>query len=231
MASNSPDGVMAMDDWYRQFAPKEMSEVKYCMAVAAPVSHLNFVSKRVEGPADLKGLRMRPTNAIIGRYMASVGASLVSVPASEAAQAFERGLLDGMILSWRTLIPFGLDKHVKVHLDFPFAVNPSAFVINKKKYDSLNAAQRAIIDQHCSPEWAHRLAKMWNDWEDEGRSIFEKQGGHTFYKPSAANAAAWRAAAEKIHLDWIKEAGEKGYDGTKAMDDLRQRIKARNASF
>lgn len=231
MASMSPEGVAAFDDWYRAYAVKEMADVKYCMTMAAPVSVLNFTSKRVEAPSDIKGIRVRPTNTTIGRYLSGLGASVVQVPASEAAQAFERGLLDGLVLSWGTMIPFGLEKSTKFHMEFPFALSTSAFVMNKKKYDSLNPQQKAVIDKHCSADAAQRVAKEWDDWDQQGRSVLEKQGGHTFYKISAQNQALWKAAADQLQKDWIKEAAEKGYDAQKAFADLRAQIAKRKAGF
>jgi TRAP-type transport system periplasmic protein len=231
MGANNVAGLAAIDEWYRPYAGKEMGEVHYCMALSAPISYLNFAAKRVETPADIKGVRMRPTNTTTGRFLASVGASVVQVPASEATQAFDRGLVDGVVFSYRLLQPFGLDKYVKFHLDMPISMSMSAMVMNRRKYESLSAAHRKVIDQFCSSEWAGRIGRQWNDWEESGKAAVINQPGRTVYKPSKEAEAQWRAAAQPLHQLWIKEVTDKGYDGQKAYNELRQKLAGANAAL
>jgi TRAP-type C4-dicarboxylate transport system substrate-binding protein len=232
MGANNVAGVAAIDEWYRPYAAREMNDVHYCMAMSAPISYLNFSNKKVETPADIKGVRMRPTNTTTGRFLSSVGASVVQVPASEANEAFNRGLVDGVVFSFRLLQPFGLDKPIKYMLDMPISMSMSAIVINKKRYDGLSPAHKKVIDQFCSAEWARRIGKQWNDWEDAGKAAVTGAPGKTFYKPSKEAEASWRAAAQPLHQQWIKEASEKsGIDGQKAYNDLRQKLSAVNAAL
>jgi TRAP-type C4-dicarboxylate transport system substrate-binding protein len=232
MGGNNHAGIAAIDQWYRPYSAKEMDNVHYCMAMSAPISYLNFSNKKVETPADMKGVRMRPTNTTTGRFLSSVGASLVQVPASEAGQAFDRGLVDGVVFSFRLLQPFGLDKHVKYMLDMPVSMSMSAMVMNKKRYEALSPAHRKVIDQFCSSEWAQRIGKAWNDWEEEGKAAVTGAAGKTFYKPSKEAEAQWRAAAQPLHQAWIKEATEKGgIDGKKAYDELRSKLSAAGSAL
>jgi len=232
MGANNHSGVAAIDEWYRPYAAKEMNDVHYCMAMSAPISYLNFSSKKVEAPSDIKGVRMRPTNTTTGRFLSSVGASVVQVPASETSEAFNRGLVDGVVFSFRLLQPFGLDKHIKYMLDMPISMSMSAMVMNKKRYDGLSAAHRKVIDQFCSSEWAAKIGKQWNDWEDAGKAGVTGAAGKTLYKPSKEAEAQWRAAAQPLHQQWAKEAAEKaGIDAQKAYNDLRQKLGAANAQL
>lgn len=231
MGANNHSALVAIDEWYRPYAAREMGDVHYCMAMSAPISYLIFSSKKVEAPSDLKGVRMRPTNTTTGRFLSDNGASVVQVPASEAGEAFKRNLVDGVVFSFRLLQPFGLDKHVQYLLDMPISMSMSAMVMNKKKYESLSAAHRKVIDEFCSPQWAGRLGKQWNDWEDEGKSAVTGAPGKVLYKPSPQAAAQWRAAAQPLHQQWVKEATAKGVDGQKAYDELRRKLAAANAAL
>lgn len=232
MGSNNVAALAAIDEWYRPYAAREMNDVHYCMAMSAPISYLNFSNKKVESPADIKGVRMRPTNTTTGRFLSSVGASVVQVPASEASEAFNRGLVDGVVFSFRLLQPFALDKHIKYMLDMPISMSVSAWVMNKKRYDGLSAAHKKVIDQFCSSEWAARIGKQWNDWEEAGKAAVTGAPGKTFYKPSKEAEAQWRAASQPLHQQWIKEASEKaGIDGKKAYNELRQKLTAANSAL
>jgi TRAP-type transport system periplasmic protein len=229
MISNSAEGIVAFDEWYRRHAAREMGEVHYCMALTAPVSTLNF-NKQVNTPADIKGLRMRPQSATVGRYFGQLGAVAVTIPASESKQAFDRGLLDGMAFPWRTLIPFGLEKSVRFHMDMPITTAPSMIAMNKRRIEGLPAAQRKVVDEHCTPQWASRIIGAWQKWEDEGRAELAKLG-NTIYQIPAEARAAWRDSTRQIYADWAKDAAAKGIDAAKELADLQGRLKARNAGF
>lgn len=232
MGANNHSALGVIDQWYRPYAATEMKDVHYCMAMSAPISHLTFVNKKVETPADIRGVRMRPTNTTTGRYLTSIGASVVQVPASEAPMAFDRGLVDGMVFSFRLLQPFGLDKHINYMMDMPVSMSMSAMVMNKRKYDGLSAAHKRVVDQLCSPEWAARIGKQWNDWEDAGKDAIVHAAGKTYYKPSPQAQAQWRAAAEPVHAQWIKETSEKaGVDARKALQALRDKLTAAGAAL
>ena len=41
--------------------------------------------------------------------------------------------------------------------------------MNKAKYNEMSAAQKKVIDDHCTPEWAERVASPWADYEAGGR--------------------------------------------------------------
>ena len=58
--------------------------------------------------------------------------------------------------------------------------------MNKGTYDSMSPAQKQVIDQHCTPEWAEKITAGWVDFDVEGRSLLAKKPGHTVYKPTAA---------------------------------------------
>ena len=51
---------------------------------------------------------------------------------------------------------FGIDKVVKYHMDVPLYVTTFVWVMNKDKYESMSAAQKKVIDEHCTTEWAGR---------------------------------------------------------------------------
>jgi hypothetical protein len=43
-------------------------------------------------------------------------------------------------------------------MDAPLYVTPFVWVMNKAKYDALSAAQKKVIDDHCTTEWAEKVA-------------------------------------------------------------------------
>jgi TRAP-type C4-dicarboxylate transport system substrate-binding protein len=230
LVSNTPIGVRVFDDWYAQYAGREMGDVHYCLGHLSPLSTLNFTSKQVRGPEELKGLRVRPQNATSGRFLAGLGANLVQVAASEAQQAFERGLLDGIAFPWRTMFPFGLEKYAKFHMDFSLMTAPSAWVMNKAKYESLTPGAKAAVDSHCTPEWAGRMMQAWQDWEGEARKMLAETG-NTVYEITPEEQERWRRAAEDFQTTWAAETTTGDFDAASALADFKVRLSGAGAGY
>ena len=49
--------------------------------------------------------------------------------------------------------------------------------MNQSKYDSMSAAQKKVIDDHCTSEWAEKVATPWADFEFAGRAKIAAAAG------------------------------------------------------
>ena len=169
MFANSKEGSAALDTWYRHYAEREMKDVHYCLAFAHDPGSFHFTKKKVVTPADVAGLKVRPPNAVIAGWMRSLGAVNVQASAPEMRDVLEKGVADAAGSPWGSMILFGIDKVTKYHIDAPFYVSEQVWVLNKDKYNALSAAQKSVMDRHCSSEWALKIAAPWADFEAGGR--------------------------------------------------------------
>ncbi|MBN9081303.1 MAG: hypothetical protein BGP04_23765 [Rhizobiales bacterium 62-17] len=99
----------------------------------------------VSGINDLKGLRFRGQpnyNAIFKHY----GIAGVNIAAPEVYTALERGTVQGYGWPLWGIEDFGWEKLTKVRVDPGFYNVIVNILMNKRKYDSLDAAQRKVID-------------------------------------------------------------------------------------
>ena len=67
--------------------------------------------------------------------------------------------------------------------------------MNKKKYEGMSPAQKKAIDDHCTNEWALRVAAPWADFERAGVAKLTNEPGHEVYTISDAQLAEWKQAA------------------------------------
>ena len=231
IASNAPEAIHVFDEWYRtRHAGKEMADVHYCMAITTPVSSLHFTKKEVVLPADVRGMRLRPQNAISGRYFSSLGATIVTGAAAEVKQAVDRGLVDGVAFPWRTLFNFNLQNDLKFHLDLPLASGPSAWVINPRAYKALPPDARAAIDSHCTSDWARRIVKEWDDWDAVGRKDLQA-AGHKITAPNGKQQALWRESTVAAYDSWVADADKAGVNGRAELAEFQKRLRERKAGF
>jgi len=221
--SNAKSGTAAIDAWYRAYAAKEMKDVKYCFAFIHDPGTFHS-KKKLLSPADVKGLKVRPATSTIGQMVTLLGGTNVQASAPEARDAIERGVADAITFPWGSISLFGIDKAVTEHMDVPLYTTPFVWAMNKDKYESMTPAQKKVIDDHCTTEWAEKVASPWADFEYGGRAKLAGQAGHESYKLSAEQLDAWRKAVAPTEAAWAEGATKAGYDPKAVMDSLKANL-------
>ena len=97
-------------------------------------------------------------------------------------------------------------------------------MINKGKYEALSAAQKKVIDEHCTPEWAGKIADPWATFEAGGRDKIKAQPGQELDPLTPAQLAEWRKAAEPLYAEWAENAKKAGYNPDEIMKDLKDSL-------
>jgi TRAP-type C4-dicarboxylate transport system substrate-binding protein len=228
--TNAKGGSKALDAWYRPYAAKEMGGVKFCMAfVHSPGT---FHSKeKLARPEDVRGKNIRPAQATIARFVNMLGGASVQVPAPEAREALAKGAADAITFPWNSLYLFGIDSITKYHLDMPLYVTTFVLVMNKARYEGMSEADRKVIDDHCTSDWAEKMASGWADWEDAGRTKMMADPSHKIYEPTPADVEAWRSAAAPLLDAWKADVKARGYDADAIHEAFVKTMKADGAYY
>jgi TRAP-type C4-dicarboxylate transport system substrate-binding protein len=193
--------VRGLTEWYKAYAPQEMKDVYFCMALTHHPGNLHSKAP-ILVPADVKGKGVRTANATEARFVTLLGGTPVQVSAPESRQVLSTGVADMMQSPWQSLYIFGLDGLVKHHLDVPFYGAINVFIINKDFMAELSPENRKVIDGHCTPEWAERMSSGWAGVEAGGRDKIKADPAHTLYQPDAEQIRLWKAAAAPLIDEW-----------------------------
>jgi TRAP-type transport system periplasmic protein len=223
LASNAKGGSAAIDAWYRAYAAKEMKDVHFCFAFAHDPGSFHS-RKKVVLPSEIKGMKVRPASATIGQMITVLGGTNVQSSAPEARDMIERGVADAITFPWGSLTLFGIDKVVTYHIDVPLYVTPFVWVMNKDKYNSMSAAQKKVIDSHCTTEWAEKIASPWADFESGGKAKIAALPGHEMTKLTPDQLEAWRKAVAPVNDEWAKGAQKAGVDPKQVLEGLHQSL-------
>ncbi|HTT11256.1 MAG TPA: TRAP transporter substrate-binding protein [Burkholderiaceae bacterium] len=223
LASNAKGGSAAVDAWYRAYAAKEMKDVQFCFAFVHDPGSFHSRTKVVL-PTDVKGMKVRPATSTIGQMITVLGGTNVQSSAPEARDMIERGVADAITFPWGSLGLFGIDKVVTYHIDVPLYVTPFVWVLNKDRYNSLSAAQRKVIDAHCTTEWAEKIASPWADFEAAGRAKIAALPGHEMIRLTPEQLEAWRKAVAPVNDQWAKEVQKAGADPKQVLEALQQSL-------
>lgn len=231
--TDAEQGSAALHTWYKDYAEMEMPEVKFLYA------HLNHFGtwhtrgdNRIQVPGDVQGMKVRPANQTIARWVSELGGATVQMPAPEAREAVAKGAVDGITLQWGSLRAFGIDKAAKYHIDDKFYIVAFTTVMNKEAYAELSDAQKAVIDAHTTPEWAARIGGFWADWEAEGREALINADGHEVYDLTPEQLDEWRESAEFLQTDWQDQVdGKWDVDPGEVRDALYSELRKRDALY
>jgi len=231
LMTTAKGGTQALDAWYRKYADKEMKDVKFCLAFLHDPGAFHSRAKKILVPGDIKGMKIRPAHATMATFVTMLGGTNVQASAPEVRDIIEKGVADAVTFPWGSVPLFGIDKVTKYHLDMPLYVTTFAFVFNKAKYNEMSAAQKKVIDNHCTPEWALKVAAPWADFEHAGIAKIKAEAGHEVYEPSAAQVAEWKKAAEPLAQTWANNVKKAGGDPDTIMKELKAQLAKDKAAY
>ncbi len=231
LMTNAKGGTQALDAWYRKYAAQEMKDVKFCLAFVHDPGAFHSRDKKIVVPADIKGMKIRPAHATMATFVTMLGGTNVQAAAPEVRDVLEKGVADAVTFPWGSVPLFGIDKVTKYHLDMPLYVTTFAFVFNKDKYNQMSAAQKKVIDNHCTPEWALKVAAPWADFEHAGIAKIKAEARHEVYEPTPAQVAEWKKAAQPLEEKWAENVKKAGVDPATVMKELRAQLSKEGAGY
>jgi TRAP-type C4-dicarboxylate transport system substrate-binding protein len=223
LMTNAKGGSQALDAWYRKYAEREMKDVKFCLAFVHDPGSFHSKSKKIMVPGDIKGMKIRPAHATMATFVTQLGGTNVQSSAPEVRYLLEKGVADAVTFPWGSVPLFGIDKVTKYHMEVPLYVTTFAFVFNKDKYNQMSAAQKKVIDNHCTNEWALKVASPWADFEHAGIDKLKAEG-HDVYPISAEQLAEWKKAADPLEKSWAANVKKAGGNPDTIMKELKDEL-------
>lgn len=228
--SNGHGGSVGVDAWYRKYAAQEMGDTHFCMAFVHDPGTLHS-RKKITLPSEVRGLKVRPAQGTVGELVTTLGGTNVQASAPESRDALERGVADAITFPWNSIFLFGIDKVTKFSLDVPLYATVYTWSMNKSVYDNASAAQKTIIDEHCSNGWVDKLAGSWADFEAAGRDKMRNAPGHEVVELTPEQLAAWKDAAAPVRKNWADTVRAKGLDPETVAGELNASLAKQNAAF
>ena len=136
-----------------------------------------------------------------------------------------------MTFPWGSMYDFKLTDEVPEHLDMPFYLSAQVMIMNKNSYDSLSDENKAVIDDHCTPEWSSKVAQGWFDDDMAARDKLIADPEQTLNTPTEEEVAAWRDAAAPLVDEWRAAVEAKGGDADAILEGYTQSLEANDARY
>ena len=231
LISNAKSGSQALDAWYRTHAEKEMKDVKFCLAFLHDPGTFHSKAKKITVPGDIRGMKIRPAHATIASWVTQLGGTNVNASAPEVRDVIEKGVAEAVTFPWGSIPLFGIDKVTKYHMEAPLYVTTFAFVFNKATYGQMSAAQKKVIDDHCTNQWAVKSASPWADFEHAGIQKLKSDPAHEVYTITAEQLGEWKKAAEPVVAAWAEGVKKAGGDPDAVLKDLKATLAKHNSAY
>jgi TRAP-type C4-dicarboxylate transport system substrate-binding protein len=220
LIGNAKGGNRAVDAWYRKYAATEMKDVKYCFSFILDPLTWHSKTKKIMVPGDIRGMKVRPSQATVAAWVTLLGGTNVQASATEVRDVMEKGVAEAVTFPWGSVPLLGVDKVTKYHIDAPIHTVTFQWLMSPRAYAGMSAAQKKVIDDHCTTEWAGRFADPWADYERAGLEKVKALPGHEVYPITDAQLAEWKKSAEPLRDKWAENVRKAGGDPDAIMKEL-----------
>jgi TRAP-type C4-dicarboxylate transport system substrate-binding protein len=237
LIGDAKGGTRAVDEWYRKYERTEMQDVKYCFSFILEPLTWHSKTKRIALPSDIKGLKVRTSQATMAAWVARLGGINMQARATDLRYAMEQEAVDAVTFPWRSLLVLGIDKVTKYHMVAPLHTVTFQWLMSPRTYAAMSRAQKKVIDEHCTTEKAGEFADRWADFERAGlaqlKALKDPKGLaiHEVYELTNEQLREWRNSAKPLMTQWEESVRKAGEDPDIVMNELKQALKKYGSAF
>jgi len=158
---------------------------------------------------DLEGLRIRFPSMAVRMMLDRLGAEPVGVPAPQAYESLERGVLDGISFPFDALQGLRLGEQVNYHVDFPMYTLTFYLVMNERSLAQLPEDLQQVIHDNSGMDEAIAIGRSWDESELSGIE-FVKGLGNEIIQLSAEEEQRWIDTVMPGVEAFLEETEEEG---------------------
>lgn len=210
----------------------DLKDVKPLLVHTHAGNALHMVNKDVNGPADVKGLKLRSPSRTGVWMLETWGAEPVGMPVPALPQALSKGTIDGALIPFEVAIPLKIAQLAEYSVELAggrrFGTATFMFAMNKDRFAGLPADLQKVIDDNSGAAIAGDVGAAWDAIEPIGKKIATDQG-RTVKQLSEAATAEFEKLHESLSTRWLNEATEQGIDAGALMTKALDAIKAHSA--
>ncbi len=169
--------------------------------------------KKVMVSGDIKGMKIRPAQSTIGQMVTMMGGTNVQASAPRRARSWSAASPMASSSRGARCSCSGLDKVTKYHIDVPLYSTVFTYSMNKAMYDAMSPAQKKVIDDHCTGEWAVKLllaVARFRGGRQEAK--MKALSDHEVYTLTPDQLKQWQAAVAPLKKAWAEAVKKTGQD-------------------
>lgn len=195
----------------------EYRQVKFMWYVSVDQEVIMLRDKPIEKMEDLKGMKIRTSTAAQNPVLEAWGATPINIPMGETYDAMQRGVVNGMIAPYSTIINFKLGDVTKYIVDESFFGNGFVVVMNIEAFQKLSQKDRQTIDGLL--EKYHGIASQtYADDATRGRQAALDKGV-VLNKLAGGERERFAAASGPAYREWVRKNAARGLPAQAIFDE------------
>lgn len=198
--------------------PQEFKKVKVLTLFTSAPSNI-MCKVPVKSLDELKGMEIRASGGA-SRVLELLGATPVSMPASETPEALQKGLIKGVLSSFDWLKDFNFAEHLRYETVTNFVVYPFAVIMNRDSYAALPDDVKKILDDLGAEQAAWTGNYLDAHVNESVNWSKQKYGIEVMDLPADEAAKAEEKLAVMVE-GWKERAKEKGVDADAVLADVK----------
>lgn len=222
---SSKVGSRVLGDLYRKYQPKEFSKVHFLFGNVSGPCHID-TTKPVRSLQDMKGLRIRAMGGT-AKIIEKLGGSSVGMPLSEAFQAIQKGVLDGVAQASNGLATGFMLGEILPYTSKCYLTNYTFYtVMNLKVWESLPDDIRKVFDDVSKEYQEEKVGKVWDQMDTDALKMAQEKWKHQVIALSPEELKRWSDLLKPIVDEWVKEKEPQGIpikEVIGSMNDLREK--------
>lgn len=185
----------------------EFANIVPIMFASLPQAGLHMV-KRPPTLDNLNGLKVTIVAKAMGDAISLLGGTPLSIPAPDIYESVQRGVANGAVMTWNGLTTFKLQEVTTYHLNTSLGATLAMLFMTKKKYDSLPAAARKVIDANSGEAESRHAGIYYDTIQDSAIALVKSSDKQEIANQTAEQAASWRQRIVPVTDEWVKATPE-----------------------
>ncbi len=178
--------------------------------------HTNKVPASLD---DLKGLRLRVASKTSSEVIERLGGAPVALDPQEVYASIQRGLIDGVVLSWAGMGPLKLLDVTSYHVETELGTVAFVMFMSRAKYESLSEDARRVIDANSGEGLSAQLGATFDQQSRDARApAAAASDKHKIVQLTPAQEKIWRDKLAPVIDGWT--AAHPG--GAKLLETYRK---------
>jgi TRAP-type C4-dicarboxylate transport system substrate-binding protein len=167
-----------------------------------------YAKREIKSVEDLKGLKFRTYNAMIGRIAALVGAIPTQIEVPDLPTAFATGRVDVMITSASTGVDTKSQDYLTHYIDTQAWLPRNIVIVNKEAFDKLSAAEKKAVTDAAKVAEERGWKMSIEEMTIKTKAL--KDAGIIVLPPTPELKIGFAKVGSAIATEWEKSAGPDG---------------------
>lgn len=216
--------VMALQDYVAKYMQKDF-EAYHVLLVHCHAGALFMTKDPINKVEDFQGMKLRSYSRTNAWILEALGAVSLQLPLPELVPMMSKGTISG------TILPYEIAPAVKMQElsnYFTTLAPPQprlstaifTLLMNKKKYDSLPADLKKVIDNNSGSNLVPTAIEIWDRIEVDGEKVMHSVPKNKFVQLSAEETAKFKTKVQPVFDRFVKMLDDSGANGKQILTEV-----------